>query len=57
MKSLCIPALVLVALGTAAFSQDAVNYPGRPICMIVPFAPGGGPDISARLSGHKPTKK
>jgi len=41
----------------AAFSQDAANYPSRPIRMIVPFAPGGGLDISTRLIGQKLTEK
>jgi len=41
----------------AAFSQDAANYPSRPIRMIVPFAPGGGLDISTRLIGQKLTGK
>ena len=57
MKRLCIPAIALAVLTTAAFSQDAVNYPSRPIRLIVPFAPGGGLDISARLIGHKLTEK
>jgi len=57
MKLLCIPAIALAALTTAAFSQDAVNYPGRPIRMIVPFARGGGLDISTRLIGQKLTEK
>ena len=49
--------IALAALSTAAFSQDAVNYPGRPIRVIVPFAPGGGLDISTRLIGQKLTEK
>jgi len=58
MKLLCIPAAIaLAALTTAAFSQDAVNYPSRPIRMIVPFAPGGGLDISTRLIAQKLTEK
>ena len=57
MKPFCIPAIALAALATAAFAQDAVNYPSRPIRMIVPFAPGGGLDISTRMIAQKLTEK
>jgi tripartite-type tricarboxylate transporter receptor subunit TctC len=57
MKLACISAIALGALSTTAVSQDAVNYPERPIRMIVPFAPGGGLDITTRLIGQKLTAK
>ena len=57
MKLLGIPAIALAALATVAFAQEAVNYPNRPIRMIVPFAPGGGLDISTRLIAQKLTEK
>ena len=49
--------MALAAFTTAAFSQDAVKYPNRPIRMIVPFAPGGGLDISTRLIAQKLTER
>ena len=47
--------LVLVSLGLAAGSTHA-EYPERPIRIIVPSAPGGGPDVGARLIGAELTK-
>ena len=57
MKLRFTPAIALAVLSTAAFSQDAANFPSRPIRVIVPFAPGGGLDISTRLIGQKLTEK
>lgn len=47
------------AIGGVAVAQDkaAADYPGKPIRMIVPFAAGGGLDITARLIGQKLTEK
>jgi tripartite-type tricarboxylate transporter receptor subunit TctC len=50
-RILILAASALVAAAPVAFAQD--KFPTRPIRMLVPFAPGGGVDVVARIVGKK----
>lgn len=47
----------LAATGCLAQSGMASDYPAKPIRLIVPFAPGGGTDITARTIAQKLTER
>ena len=52
----CATALVASSFAVAQ-DKAAATYPAKPIRVIVPFAPGGGLDLTARLIGQKLTDK
>jgi tripartite-type tricarboxylate transporter receptor subunit TctC len=46
-------ALVLAASPGLGFSASALEFPTKPIRLVVSFSPGGGTDIFARMMGQK----
>lgn len=49
--------LLALSFGIAAVPAQAANYPDRAVKMIVPFAPGGGTDVLARVIAQKLNEK
>lgn len=49
-RALCAAAAALLCLGNVSYAQSA--YPNKPIRIIIPYLPGGGPDNLLRLLGE-----
>lgn len=47
--------ICLVTVASAATAQTA--YPAKPVRMVVPFAPGGGVDVTARILAQQLTQR
>src|SRR5947209_3711964 len=57
-RLLCIVLACTSLFARPIRAQDpATDYPSRPVTFVVPFAPGGGTDILARLIGQKLTDR
>ena len=52
-SSILKPLGALFALGACAVTATAQTYPAKQVRIVVPFAPGGGTDIAARVLAQK----
>ena len=58
LKSLLGALLAVLVIGAhAPGAQAQAKFPNRPIRLLIPFAPGGGVDVIARIVGQKLSEK
>jgi tripartite-type tricarboxylate transporter receptor subunit TctC len=51
MKTMASTALLLLTSLLISATASGEDYPRKPIRFLVPFAPGGGADFTARVYG------
>src|SRR2546423_9947212 len=56
-RAVCAGALSVVFPVATALAQTAASYPNRPITLVVPYTPGSGIDILARVIAPKLNRK
>lgn len=57
MKSIAVALLGATAAVVAPAHATDLNYPSKPITIVVPFPPGGSPDMLSRVIGEKLTQR
>jgi tripartite-type tricarboxylate transporter receptor subunit TctC len=53
----CVTAWTAIALALVAVPSPAQTYPSKPVRVIVPYTPGGGVDIMARIFATRLSEK
>ena len=55
MPARCNPFVffVFAVFALASFTAHGQEYPARPVRIVVPFPPGGGTDVFARIMGQR----